>query len=184
MPDRPAHLIIGEVLRPHGVKGELRIRLLTDYPERIATLHTVVLGRDIATGTRRTYRLLGMRRNAEYGLLRLEGIDSREAADRLRQLLVMIPIEDAVPLEPGEFYLFQLIGLRVLTEEGRMLGELVEVLETGANDVYVVRPPAGPDILIPVIEGVVLRTDIDAGELIVRPPEGLLTPEPDDDERD
>jgi len=170
----PAYLLLGEVLRPHGIRGELRIRLLTDYPERIGDLETVYLADNPEPAKPKPYKVQGMRMNGIYGLLKLHQIDDRDQADRLRGLYVLVDMEHAVPLEEGEFYLYQLLGLKVETSAGEALGTLVEVLETGANDVYIVDSPRYGEILIPVTDETILKTDIDAGVVIVDLPEGLL----------
>ncbi|MCC6801526.1 MAG: 16S rRNA processing protein RimM [Anaerolineae bacterium] len=170
----PAYLLLGEVLRPHGLRGELRIRLLTDDPERIAQLETVYLADNPEPSKATPYRVEGMRMNGDFGLLKLREIPDRTQAERYRGLYVLVDIEHAVPLEEDEFYLYQLLGLRVETDGGETLGTLVEVLETGANDVYVVDSPRYGEVLIPVIDETIVKTDIDAGVLIVRLPEGLL----------
>ena len=170
----PAYLLLGEVLRPHGIRGELRLRLLTDYPERIAKLETVYLADNPEPKKPRSYRVQGMRRNGDYGLLKLHDIDDRDQADRLRGLFVLVDMEHAVPLEAGEFYLYQLLGLTVQTEAGEILGTLTELLETGANDVYIIDSPRYGEILIPVTEETIVKTDISAGILVVNLPEGLL----------
>jgi 16S rRNA processing protein RimM len=170
----PRYLIIGEVLRPHGVRGELRIRILTDYPERIVKGKTLFLGTDPDRDDARPYQVDGMRANRDYGLLKLNGIEDRDAADLLRELLVMVPLEDAVPLDEGEVYLFELIGMEVRTDAGALLGELVDVLETGANDVYVVDSPQYGEVLLPVTPECVLEVDADAGVITVHIWDGLL----------
>lgn len=170
---QPKHLILGEILRPHGIRGELRVRLLTDFPERIQQLERVYLGKD-PEGKVTPYHVEAMRRHQEYGLLKLKGVDDRDAADRLRQLLVMIDLAHAVPLEADEFYLYQLIGLEVRAETGESLGTLTEVLETRANDVYVVTSPRYGEVLIPVLPNTIIKTDIAAKQVIVRLPDGLL----------
>jgi 16S rRNA processing protein RimM len=170
----PAYLLLGEVLRPHGVRGELRIRLLTDYPERIADLETVYLADNPEPTKPKPYRVQGMRMNGDFGLLKLREISDRDQADRLRGLYVLVDMEHAVPLEEGEFYLYQLIGLKVETSTGEALGTLVEVLETGANDVYIVDSPRYGEILIPVTDEAILKTDVGAGVVTVNLPEGLL----------
>lgn len=171
---KPGYLLLGEVLRPHGVRGELRIRLLTDYPERIARLKTVFLAESPEATTVKPYQVAGMRMNKGFGLLRLHEINDRDQGDRLRGLFVLVDIENAVPLEEGEFYLYQLIGLNVVTDMGASLGTLVEVLETGANDVYIVDSPTYGEILIPVTPETIVQTDVQSGVLIVKLPEGLL----------
>ncbi len=173
-PNPPRYLLLGEVLRPHGVRGELRVRILTDFPDRIGDLDTVYLASSPDDPNVTAYEVEGIRFHQDYGLLKLKTIDDRDAAELMRQLLVMVDIENAVPLEEGEFYLYQLIGMRVETQAGEALGTISEVLETGANDVYIVQSPRYGEILIPVLEHVVVKTDIDAGLIIVVLPEGLL----------
>lgn len=170
----PRFLLLGEILRPHGVKGELRVRILTDYPERIARLARVHIAESPDSDDPDIYAVQHMRMHQEYGLLKLKGIDDRNQADLLRSLYIMVPLEDAVPLEDGEFYLFQLIGLQVRTQEGEILGKLTEVLETGANDVYVVDSLNYGELLIPVTHETILETNIPAGFVLVKLPDGLL----------
>lgn len=170
----PRYLLLGEVLRPHGVRGELRIRLLTGHPERINQLEQVYLGSGIDADDVRPFYVEHMRMNPPYGLLKLKGINDRNEADVLRALFVMIDFENAVPLEEGEFYLFQVIGLTVRQEDGTTLGTLVDVLETSANDVYIVDSPTYGEVLVPVTDETIINTDIDAGVVTVRLPDGLL----------
>jgi 16S rRNA processing protein RimM len=170
----PKYLLLGEVLRPHGILGELRVRVMTDYPERIPDLEFVYLGKSPNTTTAKQYRVRHMRMHKGYALLKLETIDDRNKAELLRKLLVMVPIADAVPLEDDEIYLFQLIGMSVQTEDGEMLGKIIDVLETGANDVYIVRGEAYGEVLIPVIDETILETNVADGVVIVHLPDGLL----------
>jgi 16S rRNA processing protein RimM len=89
-------------------------------------------------------------------------------------LYLLVDLPNAVPLEEGEFYLYQLIGVQVETVEGETIGTLVEVLETRANDVYIVDSPRYGEVLIPVTPETIVRTDVEAGKVIVSLPEGLL----------
>ncbi len=161
-------IAVGRVLRPHGVRGELRIEILTDYPERLS-LHSVFY-----LGQRgHPYQVEGIRFHRGAALVKLKGCDSRNEAELLRGMLVQIPIEDAVPLEEDEYYTFQLLGAEVFDDQGERLGRVVEVIDTGANDVYVVRGPQG-EILIPAIEDVVLELDVEARRIVIAIPPGLL----------
>jgi 16S rRNA processing protein RimM len=182
-PLNPSYLLLGEILRPHGVTGEIRMRLLTAYPERLRTLKTVYLARKPDSTTPRPFAITSVRFHQQYALVRFEGVPDRDAADRLRGLFVLIDVANAVPLEEGEFYLYQLLGLHVVTDDGRTLGTLTEVLETGANDVYVVRGEPYGEVLIPVTPDTIVKTDIAARVLTVKLPEGLL-PEQTPDVRD
>jgi 16S rRNA processing protein RimM len=100
-------------------------------------------------------------------LLKLGGCDDRNAADGLRGRLVQIPIEDAGPLEEGEYFHFEVVGVQVETEDGERLGQVVEVLETKAHDVYIVRGPEG-ELLLPAVESVVRELDLEYGRMVVR----------------
>jgi 16S rRNA processing protein RimM len=177
MPDKqpePRYLAIGRILRPHGVRGELRAEILTDYPDRVQTefaehLRTVYVGK-----AHQPFTLTGVRFHQDAMLLTFKECTTRDEADALRGALVEIPFEDAVPLEEGEYYQFQLVGMQVTTEAGDILGDIVEVFTPpGANDVFVVHGPRG-EILIPVIEDVVVDLDLDAGRVVIRPLPGLL----------
>ncbi|MBI4787915.1 MAG: 16S rRNA processing protein RimM [Chloroflexi bacterium] len=162
-------MIIGRVLKPWSYHGELKIEILTDFPERFASLRTVYVGDDAKPFSVEHARLHG---NAV--LLKLQGIDSTEAGNKLREQLVQIPTDEQVPLPKGKYYLYQLVGLKVKTTSGLDLGEVVQVLDTaGANDVYVVRD-GRREILIPAIEPVVKEIDLGRGEMIIEPLEGLL----------
>jgi 16S rRNA processing protein RimM len=156
------------VRRPHGVRGELRVELLTGYPERLSHHEVLYLGPDL-----RPYRLESVRLHKDLALVKLVGCEDRDQADLLRGQLVQVPFEDAVPLEEGEYYHFQVIGAEVVTEAGETLGQVAEVLETRANDVYVVLGPRG-EVLIPAVEHVVQEIDLEAGRIVVRLLPGLL----------
>jgi len=168
MPQSPRYLIIGRVLKPWGVRGEMKIEILTEFPERFASLRQVFLGDDAKPFSVERARLHG---NAV--LLALKGIDTPEAAAKLRDQLVQVALEDAVELPKGKLYLYQVIGLRVRTADGRALGEIVDVLDTGANDVYVVQD-GSREILIPAIEDVVKEVSLERGEVVIQLMEGLL----------
>ncbi len=174
MTAQPPFLLLGRVLRPHGVRGELRIEVLTDYPERIGPESVVYLGHDPASPAKaRAFQVMHSRMHQQFLILQLEGIDDRNAAELLRQQFVMVAVEDAVPLEEGEFYLFQLIGVQVFSTTQEFLGEVTEVIETGANDVYVVSGPRG-EILLPAIDDCVKEIDLEANRMTVELLDGLL----------
>ncbi|MCC6613641.1 MAG: 16S rRNA processing protein RimM [Anaerolineae bacterium] len=179
MPDErstPAYLVLGKILRPHGVRGEIRMHVMTDYPERLSELEQVYLSKDEAGTHVKAYDLEHVRLHQGYALLTLGGIEDRDEAEPLRQLFVLIDLENAVPLEEGEFYLYELIGIEVYTVDDEHLGRLVDVIETGANDVYVVEGESYGEVLIPATDEVIVKTDIDAGRMTVQLPEGLLPP--------
>ncbi len=168
-PPEPRYLAVGRVLRPHGVRGELRVATLTDYPERVLQLRQVYLGPE-----HQSYAVRAARLHQDGFLLLLEGCSDRASAETLRGLVVEISVADAVPLEEGEYYHFQLLGVRVETEAGAYLGEIVDVFTVpGTNDVYVVHGPQG-EVLLPAIHDVVVMMDLEARRLVIRPLPGLL----------
>jgi 16S rRNA processing protein RimM len=156
-------------LRPHGVHGELRVELLTDSPEHLSELETLYVGRH-----HRPYHLESVRLHQKIALLKLEGCDTRNAADELRDEMIHIAVADAVPLEVDEVYEHQVLGLSVVTDEGQLLGEVVEVFTApGANDVFIIHGPLG-ELLIPAIADVVVGLELEAGRLVIRLLPGLL----------
>lgn len=172
--ENPPYLLIGQITRPHGVRGELRVRLSTDYPDHVNELKHVYIGKKLSGEDAQPYAVSGLRMNKAHGLLRLEEINDRNQADRLRQLYVLVRFEDAVSLEDDEFYLFQVIGMSVQTQDGFTLGTVRRVMETGANDVYVVDSPEHGEVLFPITVETLISHDIEDGIIWVNIPDGLL----------
>jgi 16S rRNA processing protein RimM len=169
----PRYLVVGRVLRPHGVRGELRVEIVTGYPERLKRHARFYLAPANATESTTCYEIKSLRIQGEIALIKLEGCNDRNEAELLRNMLVQIPTSDAVPLEKGEYYHFQIVGMQVETEAGESLGHVAEILETGANDVYVVHGPRG-EILLPAVESVVLDLDVESKRMVVRLLPGTL----------
>ncbi len=160
-------------MRPHGVRGEARMRVLTDYPEHLTTLKSLYLGKSDDDSELIEVELQKIRFHKAYALLTLAGCRSREEVDRLRGKLVLIPMRDAIPLQPGEYYLFQLVGMRVRDGE-RTIGVVKEVLQTGANDVYVVQSETQGDVLLPAHQGTIQSIDFENEVITMVLPDGLL----------
>jgi 16S rRNA processing protein RimM len=154
---------IGRVAGAFGLRGELKVDLLTDFPERFGRLKRVYIGDE-----RREWTVERSRRQGGRVLLKLEGIDSPEAAAKLAGFELAVPRGEAVDLPPGHYYLDDLIGARVVTVDGRDVGPLTEVLRTGSNDVYVVGH-GKESILIPAIKDAVEEVDVRAGRVVVQP---------------
>jgi len=169
----PQYLILGKISRPHGVRGEVRMRIVTDYPEQLHDLKTVYLGTSPDDGDMQPIELSKVRFHQDYALLTFKGINNRDDVDKFRQKVVMIHIDNAIPLEDGEYYLFQLIGLTVVADD-KEIGAVVEVIETGANDVYVVQSDTYGEVLIPAHEETIVNIDFDTEIITMSLPEGLL----------
>jgi 16S rRNA processing protein RimM len=165
-------VVIGEVTRPHALRGEVRVTPHTDRPQRFDGLTECVLW-DAATDARTLHRIAGVRRQGPVVLLALVGCDSPEAARELVGRLVALPRAQALPPPPGHAYPWQLVGCRVVTEDGRVVGEMSGIEPSPAHDLWVVRG-AGREHLIPAVPEIVQEVDLDAKRVVIRPPEGLL----------
>jgi 16S rRNA processing protein RimM len=165
VPPARALLTIGTILAPHGVRGEFKVRLQTDEPEHLLTLKRIYLGDETAPRT-----ILGARLHAGNALMRVQGISSPETVARLRGTPLRIRGSDARPLAPDEYFLYQMVGLEAFDEAGHRLGQVTDLIETGANDVLVITPPdGGADILLPSHPDVVIAMEPAAGRIVVRP---------------
>ncbi len=170
----PTHLVVGLLKKPHGVKGDALVHPVTDEPDTVFAVgrRMVVLDR----GGRATGRELVIARSRAYHrswLLHFEGIEVREALDELRERQLAIPVEEARPLAPNEFYMHELVGLRVATAGGEAVGVVAEVVEAPQGWLLEV---AGSERrhLIPFTAGVVSRVDRAQGVVVIAPPAGLL----------
>lgn len=163
----PRYLAVARIVRPWGVRGMVKIEVWTDFPQRFERPGEYLLGNE-----RRPLYLERSRRHKGSWLLKFAGYDTAEACESLRDQILYIPTERAMPLPEGEFYIYQLIGLEVWTDEGECLGHITDVWETGANDVYVVEG-AGQMVLLPAIADVVLEVNLERKRMIVRLMEGL-----------
>ncbi|MGB4594794.1 MAG: ribosome maturation factor RimM [Anaerolineaceae bacterium] len=163
----PAFVLVGILQKPHGVRGEIEMRILTDFPKRMRP------GRKLYLGEQKTLIVLkAARPKMSVLLLSLEGFETPEEVKLLTNQEVFVAVRELPELPKGEYYHHQLIGLRVV-QNGEPFGELIEILETGANDVYVIKDQRGKERLLPVIPSVVRSIDIVKGIIEVEVPEGL-----------
>lgn len=163
---------IGEIGRPHGLGGDVRVTPLTDDPERFTRVDACVVW-DPARDRREPRRLLAARRQGAAVVVRLAGCLTAEDAADLTGLLLAVPEADALPLAPGHFYPWQLEGCRVMTEAGEEIGRVVGIEGSAAQKLWVVRG-RGRDHLIPAVPEIVVDVDLAARLVTVRPPDGLL----------
>jgi 16S rRNA processing protein RimM len=170
-PSSDEYLLIGEVVAPFGIRGQVKVKSYTDRVDHLRRrIRTVYLGPQ-----RQAYPLKGViEHKPGLLILTLGGVTKREESEALRGSEVAILEREAAPLEEGEYFIHQLYGLTVVTEAGEEIGKVREVLETGANEVLVVTRPGQPDGLIPMIHDIVQELDIAGGRVVVRLLEGLL----------
>ena len=169
---------IGQVVALFGVRGELKVRSLSDIPDRFAQLEAVHLSSD--------YRRLEVERvrpyKGEMVILKLRGIDDAQAAEALCRQNLLIPLGQLAQLPPNSYYQHDILGLAVHLPDGRELGRVVDIWETGSNDVYVVRTLDGRQALIPAIREVVRQVDLIRHTMSIDPLPGLLEPATREDE--
>lgn len=171
---------IGVVTRPHGLRGEIKVRPDTDDPTRFESLEAVYVGREEADA--RTWKIVGVRyqamRSGTAVVLALDGLSDREGAERLSGMSVWADEDALPPLDEGEVYVSDLVGLEVRDASGSVLGSIADVLDLPAQPVLVVIRPSGAQALVPFVAAFIERVDSDA--VVVRPIDGLLDPESQD----
>lgn len=162
---------IGIVTSPHGVKGELKVFPTTDDPRRFKRLKEVILD----TGKERLFlEIEDVKFLKQLVVLKFKGLDSRDEVERYRRASLLVARENAVRLGRNEYFRADLIGLTVRNEDGAEIGRLKDVMETGANDVYVIELADGRELLLPAIRQCVLEVDVEAGFVRIHILEGLL----------
>ena len=175
----PRFLVVGHLNKAHGTKGELFVWPLTDHPERVYAPGVLVFVAD-PDGEEpdpaiRPLRITAVRDFRNGFLVSFQDVADRNRAEELRGRYLTMPIEELAPLAEGELFYHQLLGMEVLTKDGRRLGEIAEVYELRPAAMLEVRGPEG-DVMIPYLSHIVIETDATAGRMVVDPPEGLLEP--------
>ncbi len=158
----PEYLVVGSLRRAHGVRGEMVMEVITDFPDRLKA------GVDVYVGSSyKPMMIEGARPHHEGLLVKFRGLKSREEAAHYRNQQVYVTAHNRPPLPQGQFYEHQILGFAVVEDaSNQKLGTLSEIMHTGANDVYVVTRPNGSELLLPVITGVVLA--LDPGDRTIR----------------
>ena len=164
-------LQVGVITATHGIRGEVKVFPTTDDPERFLDLETVYLdtGRE-----KKLLTISSVKFFKQFVILKFKEFDNINDVEPFRKKWLLVTRDQAVPLEEDEYFIADLIGLRVITDEDKVLGKLTDVLETGANDVYQVTDENGKEILLPAIKDCILSVDLEKGEMKVHILEGLL----------
>ena len=163
-------LQVGVISSTHGVRGEVKVFPTTDDPQRFKSLKNVILD----TGKEQIpLEIQGVKFFKQFVILKFTGIDNINDIERYKRRSLFVTREDAVELEEDEYYIADLIGMDVITDEGEE-GKLVDVIETGANEVYVVEFDKYGEVLIPAIHDGILDVDIEAMSMKVHLLEGLV----------
>jgi 16S rRNA processing protein RimM len=168
-------LVVGRVVKAHGVTGELAVEVRTDDPEGRFTAGAVLRGRAPRAGTEREFVVDSVRAHGGRLLLRLDGVADRDAADALRGTLFVVDSSELPAIDdPDEFYDHQLEGMTVSTTDGRHLGTVSEVLHTGAGELLAVRDETRREVLVPFVSAIVVSVSLSDNAVVVDPPDGLL----------
>lgn len=171
MNDRPRWVAVGRITRTHGVKGEVAVLPLSDVGSRFEAGSTLFL----EEREDRPLTVMASRPHQQRLLVAFRGVQDRTSAEALRGRYLFVPASSAPHLPEGEYWAHDLVGCDVLTEEGRSLGRIREVLHTQANDVWVAEGAAG-EVLIPALKEVVREVDVAGRRVVVREIPGLTTP--------
>ena len=163
---------IGIITKPQGIRGEVRVLPTTDDPSRFELLVNDEITLRLKN-KEQAYKLLQARLHKNIVIIKLEGINDRNAAETLINNIITIPDDKALPLDEGEYFIRDLIGLSVETETGEHLGKIGKVLQTNANDVYVIDATEGDSFMIPATKNVVLSVCMTDKKMTIRLMEGL-----------
>ena len=162
----PRFIPIGRVVAPWGIRGEVKVEVLTDFPDRFSCGEILYLqGRAVTIKSSR-YR-------GNTVILKLDTIDNRNAAELIRGANLEVPSTELKPLPKGEYYRFQLLGLEVQNTEGKLLGQVSDVIQTGSNDVYEISSDTGK-FLIPATDEVIKSIDLDKRFMVIELLKGLI----------
>lgn len=168
MPRSERDIVIGKIIAPLGTRGEVKAIVLTDFPERFAA--GVELSLRLPKGEVKQVKLESARVHREGLALKIEGVEVRNDAEALRSAEFTIDESELAELPDDRFYVFDLIGIKVVADDGRELGEVTEVLQGGGNDVYI----TSTGLCIPALKNVVTKIDLGEGRMVIHPVPGLL----------
>lgn len=165
------YLEIGQIVNTFGIKGMVKIKPFTDDINRFDKLKKIYIKNKDG---KKEYQIQEVKYHKNMVLMKLEGIDTVEQADLLRQSYLLVNRDDEEPLEEGVYYIVDLIGLEVYTDEGVLLGNVDDIFNTGSNDIYVVKDGKGKQILLPGIPDVIKDVDLEEGKITVHLIPGLV----------
>ena len=164
-------LEIGQIINTFGIKGEVKVFPLTDDIKRFDDLETVYVKNKKES---QLYNIESIKYHKNFVLIKFKGINTVEQAEILRNSYLEVDREQAIPLNEGEYFIADLIGLEVYSDEGKLIGKVDDIYNTGANDIYVVKDDLGKQTLLPGIKDVIKNVDLKKGQIIVHLIPGLI----------
>jgi 16S rRNA processing protein RimM len=162
--------IVGHILKPQGIKGEIKVESVSPDTTRFYRLKKIF----VQCENLETYLIEAVRISGRFVFLKFSGVNTRNEVEKLRGCEVLIREDDLIDLKDNEYFIHDLIGCRVVDEDGSTIGELKEIMQNPSNDIYVLMAPDGREILIPAISDVVREIDLKTKKIYIRIPEGLL----------
>lgn len=164
-------LEIGQIVNTFGIKGQVKVVPFTDEITRFDYLKSVYVK---TKKNIKQYEVEEVKYHKNFVLLKFKGINNMEEAETIRDSFLEVDREDAIPLEEDTYYIVDLIGLEVYSDENKLLGKLEDIFNTGSNDIYVVKDELGKQLLLPAISDVIKQINIEEGKIIVHLIEGLM----------
>lgn len=166
-----AYLQVGVITSTHGIRGEVKVFPTTDDPARFQTLENVILD----TGKEQIpLQIEGVKYFKQFVILKFKGIDNINDIEKYRKMPLLVAREDALPLAEDEYYMADILGMQVVTEDGAPFGTLKDVMETGANDVYVIDTSSHGEVLVPAIKDCILDVNVEEKKMTIHLLDGLL----------
>ncbi len=165
------YLEIGQIVNTFGIKGMVKIKPFTDDINRFDRLKKIYISNK---NEKKEYQIQEVKYHKNMVLMKLEGVDTPEQADLLRQSYLLVDRADEEPLEEGVYYIVDLLGLEVYTDDNKLLGKVEDIFNTGSNDIYVVKDEMGKQILLPGIPEVLKNVDLEKGRITVHLIPGLI----------
>lgn len=166
------YLAVGKILSPWGIKGQVKVKPLTDDIRRFEVLDAVYIDSEKDVIYKKIEKVTFLKQN--FVVLKFEEIDTIETAEKLRNCFIKIHRDDAIELPENHFFICDIIGLCVYDEEQHLIGKIKDVIQTGANDVYVIKTRENKEVLLPAIKQVVKEVDIINKKMTINPLEGML----------
>ena len=165
------YLEIGQIVNTFGIKGMVKVKPFTDDIRRFDDLEKVYIENN---KSRKEYEIEEVKYHKEMVLIKFKGVETVEVAELLRNYYLKVKREDEPELEDGTFYIVDLLGLEVYSDEGKLLGKLEDIYNTGSNDIYVVKDELGKQLLLPAISDVIKDINIKDKKIIVHILNGLI----------
>ncbi len=162
--------LIGIIVKPQGIKGEVKVKPVSPDPERFNDLEKVY----IRLKNLQTYSIENIRISNSFVFLKLAQIDSRNDAELLRGKEILISEDQLIDLDDGEYFVHDLIGCQIISEDGLIIGEISDIIQNSSNDIYLVKNQKGHEYLIPAIADVIQKVDIQAKQITIHVLDGLL----------